>query len=102
ETFLTSNGADGKNVERLAAEVRSCYKQVTGQDPLAKAPGEVVSMWRDNNVFNAAGIPSLTFGCARRKEENGERLYLDIGDLVATATVYAQVAQGICDQPANR
>jgi len=102
ETFLTRNGAEGKNVERLAAEVRRCYKQVTGQDPLAKAPGEVVSMWRDNNVFNAAGIPSLTFGCARRKEENGERLYLDIGDLVATATVYAQVAQGICDQPANR
>lgn len=101
ETFLTRNGVEGKNVERLAAVVRRCYKQVTGEDPLAKAPTEVVSMWRDNNVFNAAGIPSLTFGCARRKEENGGRLYLDIGDLVTTATVYAHVAQGICDQPAN-
>ena len=97
--FLARNGAEGKNVERLAAEVRRCYKQVTGQDTLAKAPDEVVSMWRDNNVFNAAGIPSLTFGCARRKEENGGRLYLDIGDLAATANVYAQVAQNICGQP---
>ena len=75
--------------------MRRCCKQVTGQDPPAKAPDEVVSMWRDNNVFNAAGIPSLTFGCARKKDEAG-RLYLDIEDLVVTATVYAQVAQSIC------
>ena len=100
ETFLTRDGAEGKNVERLAAEVRRCYKQITGQDAPAKAPDEVVSMWRDNNVFNAAGIPSLTFGCARRKEENGGRLYLDIGDLAATANVYAQVAQNICGEMA--
>ena len=56
-------------------------------------------MWRDNNVFNAAGIPSLTFGPARRKEEGSGRLYLDMGDLVTTATVYAQVASGICNKP---
>ena len=95
EMFLARNGAEGTNVERLAAVVRRCYKQVTGEDPPAKAPEEVVSMWRDNNVFNAAGIPSLTFGCARRKDEAG-RLYLEIHDLEVTATVYAQVAQNTC------
>ena len=100
ETFLARDGIEGKNVERLAEVVRRCYRQVTREDPPARAPDEVVSMWRDNNVFNAAGIPSLTFGCARRKDEAG-RLYLDINDLVLTATVYAQVAQNICDQPAN-
>ncbi|MCZ6490315.1 MAG: M20/M25/M40 family metallo-hydrolase [Acidobacteria bacterium] len=99
ETFLARSGVEGKNVERLAAEVRRCYKQVAGQEPLAKAPDQVVSMWRDINVFNAAGIPSLTFGCARRQEEDGGRLYFDMGDLVATATIYAQVAHGICDKP---
>jgi acetylornithine deacetylase/succinyl-diaminopimelate desuccinylase-like protein len=95
EMFLARDGAEGKKVERLAEVVRGCYTQVTGREPPAKAPDEVVSMWRDNNVFNAAGIPSLTFGCSRRKDEAG-RLYLDIEDLVVTATVYAQVAQRIC------
>ena len=95
ETFLARQGAIGKNVERLAEEVRGAYQQVTGQEPLFPASTETVSMWRDNNVFNAAGIPSLTFGCGRRKGEDG-RLYLDVGDLVTTATVYAQVAHRLC------
>ena len=99
ETFLARDGIEGKNVEPLAAEVRRCYKQVTGREPLSKATDEVVSMWRDHNVFNAAGIPSLTFGPARKREENSGRLYFDIGDLLATATVYARVAQSICDKP---
>jgi acetylornithine deacetylase/succinyl-diaminopimelate desuccinylase-like protein len=100
EMFLARDGVEGKNVAKLAEVVRRCYRQVTREDPPARAPDEVVSMWRDNNVFNAAGIPSLTFGCARRKDETG-RLYLDVDDLVLTATIYAQVAQNICDQPAN-
>lgn len=101
ETFLARNGAVGKNVEPLAAEVRRCYQQVTGREALAQASNEVVSMWRDNNVFNAAGIPSLTFGCARNKAEDG-RLYLDVAELVATATVYALVAHSLCERPVQR
>jgi acetylornithine deacetylase/succinyl-diaminopimelate desuccinylase-like protein len=100
ETFLARNGAIGKNVERLAEEVRRSYQQVTGQEPVAPASTETVSMWRDNNVFNAAGIPSLTFGCSRRKGEDG-RLYLDIADLVTTAKVYARVAQSLCEKPSQ-
>src|SRR5438093_1091455 len=84
-SLLAGDGIEGKNVERLAEVVRRCYRQVTREDPPARAPDEVVSMWRDNNVFNAARIPSLTFGCARRRDEAG-RLYLDINDLVLTAT----------------
>ena len=101
ETFLARNGAIGKNVERLAEEVRGSYQQVTGREPLTPASSETVSMWRDNNVFNSAGIPSLTFGCGRIKGEDG-RLYLDVGDLVTTATVYAQVAHSLCNKPVQR
>ena len=101
ETFLARNGAIGKNVEELAEEVRRCYQQVTGREPLAPASTETVSMWRDNNVFNSAGIPALTFGCGRTKGEDG-RLYLDVGDLVTTATVYAQVAHSLCNRPVQR
>ncbi len=56
-------------------------------------------MWRDNNVFNSLGIPSLTFGCARKREEKSGRLYFEIQDLVKTAKIYAQVAYGISNRP---
>jgi acetylornithine deacetylase/succinyl-diaminopimelate desuccinylase-like protein len=100
ETYLARHGAIGKNVERLAEEVRRSYQQVSGKEPVAPASTETVSMWRDNNVFNRAGIPSLTFGCGRTRGEDG-RLYLDIGDLVTTATVYARVAQSLCEKPSQ-
>jgi acetylornithine deacetylase/succinyl-diaminopimelate desuccinylase-like protein len=99
EMFLGRSGAEGRGVEPLAQEVRRSYKALTGRDVPAKAPTEVVSMWRDNNVFNSMGIPSLTFGCARRQEPNGGRPYFDIRDLVNTAIIYAEVAYSICNQP---
>jgi hypothetical protein len=74
---------------------------VTGQDPTPQAPQEVVSMWRDNNVFNEAGIPSLTFGPPRRREPGSGRVYFEIEDLSNMANVYAQVACAICRQASD-
>jgi hypothetical protein len=65
---------------------------------LPEAPQEVVSMWRDNNVFNEAGIPSLTFGPPRRREKETHRLCFELDDLVNMANVYAEVAYAICQQ----
>ena len=96
ETFLARSGAVGKNIEPLAAEVRTAFKNVTGLEPLPQAPQEVVSMWRDNNVFNEAGISSLTFGPPRRREKETNRLCFEIDDLANMANVYAQVASAIC------
>jgi acetylornithine deacetylase/succinyl-diaminopimelate desuccinylase-like protein len=96
ETFLARRGAVGKNTEPLANEVAKALKNVTGMDPAPRAPQEVVSMWRDNNVFNEAGIPSLTFGPPRRKEKETNRIYFEIDDLANMANVYAQVALAIC------
>ncbi len=96
ETFLARPGAIGKNTEPLKAEVIKAFKNVTGLDPLPSAPQEVVSMWRDNNVFNEAGIPSLTFGPPRRREKETNRLCFEIADLANMANVYAQVALAIC------
>jgi acetylornithine deacetylase/succinyl-diaminopimelate desuccinylase-like protein len=96
ETFLARSGAVGKNIEPLAAEVSKAFKNVTGLEPLPRAPQEVVSMWRDNNVFNEAGISSLTFGPPRRREKETNRLCIEIDDLVNMANVYAQVASAIC------
>ncbi len=86
----------GKNIEPLAAAVRKAFRNVTGLDPLPLAPQEVVSMWRDNNVFNEAGISSLTFGPPRRREIETNRLCFEIDDLANMANVYAQVASAIC------
>ena len=96
ETFLARSGAVGKNIEPLAAEVGKAFKNVTGLEPLPRAPQEVVSMWRDNNVFNEAGISSLTFGPPRRREKETNRLCFEIDDLANMANVYAQVASAIC------
>jgi len=80
ETFLARDGAVGKISEPLAAEVTKAFRDVTGQSPLPCAPREVVSMWRDNNVFNAAGIPSLTFGPPRTREKETNRFCFELAD----------------------
>jgi acetylornithine deacetylase/succinyl-diaminopimelate desuccinylase-like protein len=98
ETFMHYGGVEGKNTEPLAAAVSTCYKRLTGKDPLPEAPTEVVSMWRDNNVFNSNGIPSVTFGLPRKREPAGGRLYFEVDDLVLTANVYAELAAAICGQ----
>ncbi len=97
--FLGRHGVEGRGVEPLAHEVRRSYEALTGHQLPLRAPTEVVSMWRDNNVFNSAGIPSLTFGCARKQEPNAGRLYFEIQDLVNTAIIYADVAHKICNLP---
>ncbi len=99
EMFLGRSGVEGRGIEPLAQEVRRSYKALTGKDVPPKAPTEVTSMWRDNNVFNSVGIPSVTFGCSRLQEPNGGRLYFDIQELVNTAIIYADVAYNICNQP---
>jgi acetylornithine deacetylase/succinyl-diaminopimelate desuccinylase-like protein len=96
ETFLARRGAVGVNTEPLATEVARAFKNVTGQDPAPSAPQEVVSMWRDNNVFNEAGIPSLTFGPPRTREKATQRLCFELSDLANMANVYARVAIAIC------
>jgi acetylornithine deacetylase/succinyl-diaminopimelate desuccinylase-like protein len=99
QTFLSRAGAIGTKTEPLKDAVTSAFKGVTGMDPTPTAPQEVVSMWRDNNVFNEAGIPSLTFGPPRRRDPEKGRLCFELDDLVNMANVYAQVAHAICQQP---
>jgi hypothetical protein len=49
-------------------------------------------MWRDTNIFNRAGIPSLTFGPSRgRADVQGEGFFA-LDDLVDAAKMYALTA----------
>lgn len=98
ETYLARTGAIGRDTEPLADHVKQCCLEVTGHAPTPEAPQVVVSMWRDNNVFNEAGIPSLTFGPPRRREPSTGRLHFELRDLVNMANIYAKVAYAICSQ----
>jgi len=96
ETYLARPGVVGKNTEPLAQAISTAFKNVTGMDPTPCAPQVVVSMWRDINVFNEAGIPAITFGIPRRKDPGTNRLCFELADLVNMADVYAQTAFAIC------
>jgi hypothetical protein len=65
---------------------------VRGSDPPPQVETAVVSMWRDTNVFNLAGIPSLTFGPSRGRADVQGTGYFALDDLVDAAKMYALVA----------
>jgi acetylornithine deacetylase/succinyl-diaminopimelate desuccinylase-like protein len=105
QVYMQRNGFIGKGVEPLAQAVSEAYQGLTGKNP----PGvseDIVSMWRDTNVYNEFGIPSLTFGPTRYKmvrhkyqTANTYRpldRYLTIPDIVLAAKVYCKTALAIC------
>ena len=56
-------------------------------------------MWRDINMFNEVGIPSICYGPPRHPEpysDPGNRA-VKIDDLVAATKVYALTAMAICN-----
>ena len=57
-------------------------------------PSPVTSMWRDVNVFNGAGIPSITYGPG--SGSGGGATYLEVEDLVRASQVYALTALSAC------
>ncbi|HWK27271.1 MAG TPA: M20/M25/M40 family metallo-hydrolase [Solirubrobacter sp.] len=82
----------GDEVQPLADAVRAAHRAVRGAEPPPQVETAVVSMWRDTNVFNGHGIPSLTFGPSRgRADVQGEGFFA-LDDLVDAAKMYALVA----------
>jgi len=92
ELMMFKPGAEGTGVEPLADAVRNAHRQVRGSDPPPQVETAVVSMWRDTNVFNLAGIPSLTFGPSRGRADVQGTGYFALDDLVDAAKMYALVA----------
>jgi acetylornithine deacetylase/succinyl-diaminopimelate desuccinylase-like protein len=92
DVIMAKAGAVGVGVEPLADAVAAAYRRVRGEDQPREAEVAVVSMWRDNNVFNKAGIPSLTFGPSRGTADVQGRGHFELDDLVAAAKMYALTA----------
>lgn len=96
ELYVYRRGYEGRGVEPLVEAIGRAHAQVLGGRPaLAAAP--YTSMWRDINVFNAAGIPSVMYGPG--PSVGGGQLAMHIDDLVRAARAYALIALDVCTQP---
>jgi acetylornithine deacetylase/succinyl-diaminopimelate desuccinylase-like protein len=95
--FQYSRGYIAQNAEPLIAALEEAHRYVFGKEPSAP-PSAEVSMWRDVNVFNEVGIPSVCYGPPRQKESmsGAQNRAMKISDLVNASKVYALTALSVC------
>lgn len=96
-TYQYSRGYIAKNAEPLIHALEAAHREIFRSDPPAP-PSAELSMWRDLNVFNEVGIPSVCYGPPRQREAlsgAGNRA-MKISDLVTATKVYALAAASLC------
>lgn len=93
QVYLYRQGAEGQNLEPLRGALESAHQHVF-REKLKGVGSPETSMWRDTNVFNLAGIPSLTYGPGSATGGGGKFLLED--DLERAAQVYALTAYYFC------
>jgi acetylornithine deacetylase/succinyl-diaminopimelate desuccinylase-like protein len=93
EMYLFRMGHEGKNVTRLVESIEKAHQTIFKKKP-EKIDAGTTSMWRDCNVFNGVGIPSVSYGPAATKFYEG----VAIEDLVNTSKLYAMIAMDMCNQ----
>lgn len=94
ECYLARKGYEARNIQPLLSAVKTAHERVCEFPIAEKAISEVTSMWRDINVFNEFGIPSLTYGPSRRLvDPNDPRKgkYMAKQDLVDITRIYTWV-----------
>ena len=93
EVYLFRPGYIGKNIEHLRGALETAHQEVFGTKLGGVSP-PVTSMWRDVNIFNAVGIPSITYGPGGGAGEGTS--YVKVEDLVHASKVYALTALFAC------
>jgi acetylornithine deacetylase/succinyl-diaminopimelate desuccinylase-like protein len=95
--FQYSRGHIAENAEPLIDAVRSAHRYVFGSEP-PQPPSAETSMWRDLNVFNEVGIPSVCYGPPRQREplSGAQNRAMKIDDLVLATKVYVLSAMILC------
>jgi acetylornithine deacetylase/succinyl-diaminopimelate desuccinylase-like protein len=61
EMYTFVPGHEGQGIEPMVDVIGAAHQEIFG-DPMKPVPPPVTSMWRDVNVFNELGIPSVTYG----------------------------------------
>jgi acetylornithine deacetylase/succinyl-diaminopimelate desuccinylase-like protein len=95
--FQYSRGYIARNAEPLIGAITEAHRYVFNAEP-PQPPSAETSMWRDLNVFNEVGIPSVCYGPPRQREPlsgAGNRA-MKITDLIAATKVYALTAINVC------
>ena len=88
--------ATRESIAPLLGAIEEAHRHVRNKDMPAEAEDAVVGMWRDTNVYNRAGIPSLTFGPSRGKAAVQGTGFIELDDFVDGAKIYALTALSIC------
>jgi len=96
DLVMSKTGAIGEGVEPYAEMIRTGHRFVRGDEPPAHAEPAVTGMWRDSNVFNKAGIPSINYGPSRGQADVQGRGYLEVDGLLDVAKVYALTILQVC------
>jgi acetylornithine deacetylase/succinyl-diaminopimelate desuccinylase-like protein len=97
--YQWSRGYVATDADPLIAAVREAHGGVFGGPP-EPPPTPEISMWRDLNMFNEVGIPSICYGPPRQQEEfsDARNRAVKIEDLVSATKVYALTALGLCGE----
>jgi len=100
DAYDFKRGHVADDAEPVLEALRGAHRAVTGGD-LAYASSLDMSMWRDANAFNEAGIPAIGYGPPTRETgaergAAGAQRPIAIDDIVATAQVFALTALDVC------
>lgn len=95
--FQFSRGHIAKGAEPLISAIQTAHRYIFGSEP-PEPPSAETSMWRDLNVFNECGIPSVCYGPPRQREpmSGAQNRAMKIADLVQATKVYALTALLVC------
>ena len=97
QLYMYKRGYEAKNFEPLQEAILKAHRYIFKEEPRPVAP-VISSMWRDSNVFNAVGIPSISYGPGHGGVGSGreDTPHYRIADLQNAARVYALVALNLC------
>jgi hypothetical protein len=97
ECFAFRPGFEGRNTDLLTDAIGRAHQAIFNE-PLQPVAPEVPSMWRDCNVFNSFGIPSVTYGPGAPAGElpKGIPFAMEVDELHNFAKSFALIALDIC------
>src|SRR5262245_59111352 len=93
--------ADRAAIAPLLEAVQRAHQEVRGESMPDKAETAVVSMWRDTNVYNRAGIPALTFGPGRGNAAQQGTGGMRLDGMIDAAKMYALIALRMVNQSSS-
>jgi acetylornithine deacetylase/succinyl-diaminopimelate desuccinylase-like protein len=99
EMYTYARGFEGIGVEPLVASIGTAHRKVFGE-AMKPVPTPITSMWRDVNVFNEVGIPTVTYGPGASTGMYAEQstMFVTVEELESIAKVYALVALDLCNR----